>query len=230
MTRPGAGRRRGRGERWAWKACATHCRRVRRAAPAVPTCAHGGYGKGCLAILGFEGSTAGRWKAPGGGRRELVRGHGGLPVGRSPGEAWRRQRFAAPYLRDELLTHGVMAETLETATSWSNVAAAAPRDVRRDRSERCAPREPEGVGDVPRLGTSTRRAPRCTSRCWRGSARGRGSSSGRRSSARRATRLSRHGGTITHHHVRRARPPPVDRARGWARGESEGPASAQAPA
>ncbi len=79
-----------------------------------------GYGDGCLAILGFEGTQeeVQRGKAR---AHELVRGHGGLPVGRSPGEAWRRQRFAAPYLRDELLTHGVMVETLETATRWSNV-------------------------------------------------------------------------------------------------------------
>jgi alkyldihydroxyacetonephosphate synthase len=77
-----------------------------------------GYSSGCLTILGFEGSEAEvavrRERA-----RELVRRHGGLPVGRSPGEAWRAQRFAAPYLRDELLTHGVMVETLETATRWS---------------------------------------------------------------------------------------------------------------
>src|SRR6202011_5218314 len=46
---------------------------------------------------------------------------GGLPVGRSPGEAWRKGRFLAPYLRDELLTHGVMVETLETGTQWSNL-------------------------------------------------------------------------------------------------------------
>jgi alkyldihydroxyacetonephosphate synthase len=81
-----------------------------------------GYGSGCLAILGFEGSerelTARRAAA-----LELVRRHGGLPVGRSPGEAWRAQRFAAPYLRDELLTYGVMVETLETATTWSKLMA-----------------------------------------------------------------------------------------------------------
>jgi alkyldihydroxyacetonephosphate synthase len=81
-----------------------------------------GYGKGCLAILGFEGE-----------RRELrlrrrlahavVRAHGGMPVGQSPGRAWRASRFSAPYLRDELLTHGVMVETLETATNWSNLTA-----------------------------------------------------------------------------------------------------------
>jgi alkyldihydroxyacetonephosphate synthase len=79
-----------------------------------------GYDGGCLAILGFEGTPReverGRALA-----HELVRGHGGLPVGRSPGEAWRSQRFAAPYLRDELLTHGVMVETLETATRWSDL-------------------------------------------------------------------------------------------------------------
>ncbi len=79
-----------------------------------------GYRPGCLAIFGFEGAPAEVER-----RREralaLARGHGGLPVGASPGEAWRAQRFAAPYLRDELLTHGVMAETLETASRWSNL-------------------------------------------------------------------------------------------------------------
>jgi alkyldihydroxyacetonephosphate synthase len=79
-----------------------------------------GYGQGCLAILGFEGDAqdvAGRRKRA----LALVRRSAGLPVGRSPGEAWLKGRFTAPYLRDELLTHGVMVETLETATQWSNV-------------------------------------------------------------------------------------------------------------
>ncbi|HEX4564730.1 MAG TPA: FAD-binding oxidoreductase [Solirubrobacteraceae bacterium] len=79
-----------------------------------------GYRGGCLAILGFEGSedeVSGRRKRA----LALVRRAGGLAVGSSPGEAWRRSRFAAPYLRDELLTHGVLVETLETATRWSNL-------------------------------------------------------------------------------------------------------------
>jgi alkyldihydroxyacetonephosphate synthase len=42
-------------------------------------------------------------------------------VGRSPGEAWLQARFSAPYLRDDLLSQGVMVETLETATQWSNL-------------------------------------------------------------------------------------------------------------
>jgi alkyldihydroxyacetonephosphate synthase len=81
-----------------------------------------GYAHGCLAILGFEGD-----REEVGVRRaralQVVRGAGGLPVGRSPGEAWLASRFSAPYLRDELLTHGVMVETLETATRWSNLEA-----------------------------------------------------------------------------------------------------------
>ena len=47
-----------------------------------------------------------------------------MSLGRGPGEAWRRGRFAAPYLRDELLDRGVMVETLETATSWTRPRAA----------------------------------------------------------------------------------------------------------
>jgi alkyldihydroxyacetonephosphate synthase len=77
-----------------------------------------GYGGGCLAIVGFEG--AGEELSQRRGRAlELVRANGGLAVGRSPGEAWRHGRFQAPYMRDELLTHGVMVETLETACQWS---------------------------------------------------------------------------------------------------------------
>jgi alkyldihydroxyacetonephosphate synthase len=81
-----------------------------------------GYGGGCLAILGFEGDgeelACRRRRA-----HAIVSQGGGLAVGRAPGEAWLKSRFAAPYLRDELLTHGVMVETLETAAQWSDVAA-----------------------------------------------------------------------------------------------------------
>jgi alkyldihydroxyacetonephosphate synthase len=79
-----------------------------------------GYGGGCLAILGFEG-PAGEASARRRRAITLARAAGGLFLGSSPGEAWRRSRFHAPYLRDELLTHGVMVETLETATRWSNL-------------------------------------------------------------------------------------------------------------
>jgi alkyldihydroxyacetonephosphate synthase len=79
-----------------------------------------GYREGCLAVLGFEGAAQ---ELPSRRERalELVRASGGLTVGRSPGHAWLKARFSGPYLRDELLTHGVMVETLETATQWSNL-------------------------------------------------------------------------------------------------------------
>ncbi|MFL5896226.1 MAG: FAD-binding oxidoreductase [Thermoleophilaceae bacterium] len=79
-----------------------------------------GHGNGCLAILGFEGEAdevgdrANR-------ARMLLRSAGGLRLGKRPGAAWLRQRYRAPYLRDELLDRGVMVETLETATTWSNL-------------------------------------------------------------------------------------------------------------
>jgi alkyldihydroxyacetonephosphate synthase len=79
-----------------------------------------GYSAGALAVFGFHGSTEGVEQQ----RREVkrvARRHGGLNVGGSPGRAWAAQRFSAPYLRDELLTHGVMVETLESATHWSNL-------------------------------------------------------------------------------------------------------------
>jgi len=80
-----------------------------------------GYRGGCLAILGFEGAPQ-ELAFRRGRARELVADCGALAVGRSPGEAWLQGRFSGPYLRDELLTQGVMVETLETATQWSNLS------------------------------------------------------------------------------------------------------------
>jgi alkyldihydroxyacetonephosphate synthase len=79
-----------------------------------------GHAGGCLAIFGFEGRPA---DVAARRRRAAlaVKANGGIPVGRSPGEAWARSRFHAPYLRDELLTLGVLVETLETATQWSDL-------------------------------------------------------------------------------------------------------------
>jgi len=79
-----------------------------------------GYEQGCLAIVGFEGSGA-ELSARRSRALRLMRSAGALPVGRSPGRAWQRSRYEGPYLRDELLGHGVMAETLETASQWSQL-------------------------------------------------------------------------------------------------------------
>ena len=65
-----------------------------------------------------------------------------MRLGRRPGEAWLRGRYAGPYLRDALLDHGVFVETLETATSWSNLPtlyAAVGDALRKSLSERGTP-------------------------------------------------------------------------------------------
>ena len=44
-----------------------------------------------------------------------------MALGQRPGRSWLKGRFAAPYLRDDMLDRGVMVETLETATTWTNL-------------------------------------------------------------------------------------------------------------
>jgi alkyldihydroxyacetonephosphate synthase len=79
-----------------------------------------GHEGGCLAIVGFEGDEDDVERRRTRAGASLTAG-GGLRLGRRPGEAWRRGRYAGPYLRDELLHRGVLVETLETATTWSRL-------------------------------------------------------------------------------------------------------------
>jgi alkyldihydroxyacetonephosphate synthase len=79
-----------------------------------------GYRDGCLAILGFEGQAA-RVAATRKAAKRVLRDQRAIALGGGAGEAWLASRFDGPYLRDELLTHGVMVETLETATVWSSL-------------------------------------------------------------------------------------------------------------
>ncbi len=76
-----------------------------------------GVASGCLAIIGFEG-TAESVRRRRARAVAALRRHGAVAVGTSPGRAWEESRFTGPYLRDDLLDHGVMVETLETAAPW----------------------------------------------------------------------------------------------------------------
>jgi alkyldihydroxyacetonephosphate synthase len=82
-----------------------------------------GHGDGCLAIAGWEGASERAVRARRSESARLLRAHGALALGTPVGRAWEHGRFQAPYLRDELLAHGVMVETLETATTWSRLRA-----------------------------------------------------------------------------------------------------------
>jgi alkyldihydroxyacetonephosphate synthase len=79
-----------------------------------------GYGGGCLLICGWEddASAIARRRAP---AARALRRAGAVPVGGGAGRAWLAGRYAGPHLRDDLLDRGVLVETLETATSWSNL-------------------------------------------------------------------------------------------------------------
>ena len=75
---------------------------------------------GCLMVVGHEGepeAVAAKRAAV----AAVLSGLGGRSLGEEPGRAWAQGRFHAPYLRDALLDVGVLVETLETATFWSEV-------------------------------------------------------------------------------------------------------------
>ncbi len=100
-----------------------------------------GHEGGCIAILGFEGGPddVERRRVRAGG---LMRAGGALALGTRPGAAWSRGRYHGPYLRDDLMGRGVMVETLETATTWSNLHAlheAVGDALRRSLSDRGTP-------------------------------------------------------------------------------------------
>lgn len=86
-----------------------------------PSTGSGTEGEGCLMITGYEGEP-GAVEAKRIAVTAILEGLGGTPLGGEPGEAWAHGRFDAPYLRDSMLDVGVLVETMETATWWSNRA------------------------------------------------------------------------------------------------------------
>ena len=73
---------------------------------------------GCLMVTGYEG-TAEAVQARRTACTALLGSLGGTGLGEDA--AWASGRFDGPYLRDSLLDVGVLVETLETVTFWSNL-------------------------------------------------------------------------------------------------------------
>ncbi len=74
----------------------------------------------CLLIVGCEGDDADNQV---GACLTICRRHGAVGLTAGVARQWLDERFALPYLRDVLLDRGVMTDTLETATLWSNLEA-----------------------------------------------------------------------------------------------------------
>ncbi|HTX32534.1 MAG TPA: FAD-binding oxidoreductase [Solirubrobacteraceae bacterium] len=81
----------------------------------------GSGGEGALAIIGYEGTAAEVKERSAAVARVLEAA--GAQLDLDAGEAWARERYRGPYLRDALLDAGALAETLETATFWSRLPA-----------------------------------------------------------------------------------------------------------
>jgi len=73
--------------------------------------------EGCMLLAGFTGSKAqvrfNRSKA-----LDICRANRGVHVFKTLGNAWNKNRFKAPYLRNTLWAMGYAADTLETCVSW----------------------------------------------------------------------------------------------------------------
>ena len=156
--------------------------------------------RGCLAVATFEGEDAG------GGRRSrdmstdaVFRRHGATARGEEPARSWERGRFASPALRDTLLDIGVLAETLETATTWANLERAqGGRDRRADREPERRRHEADRACATSR--TCIPPARRCTSPSIAALTTDPAGQWGRaKDAASRA--IGDAGGTITHHHA-----------------------------
>ncbi len=87
----------------------------------------------CLSFIGYEGgkSHVSRQKAI---VKDIVGRHGGIVVGKGPGELYDQKKFDTPYIRDFLLDRGAIGDVSETAAPWSkllplytNVLAAAEK-------------------------------------------------------------------------------------------------------
>ena len=77
--------------------------------------------EGSLLLMGFEGT-----KERVTHRRRVALRHAranSTSLGSGPAERWSHERFELPYLRDSLLDHGILVDTVETAARWSDLLA-----------------------------------------------------------------------------------------------------------
>lgn len=74
----------------------------------------------CLMALRYDGRKS-EAKARKSAGRAIAKKHKGVASGGMPETMWEKHRFSTPYLRDTLLTHGMLVDTMETAAPWSKI-------------------------------------------------------------------------------------------------------------
>jgi alkyldihydroxyacetonephosphate synthase len=74
----------------------------------------------CLSFIGYEGGKAhvARQKKI---VKDIVGKHGGILIGKGPGELYDQKKFDTPYIRDFLLDRGAIGDVSETAAPWSKL-------------------------------------------------------------------------------------------------------------
>jgi alkyldihydroxyacetonephosphate synthase len=76
--------------------------------------------KMCLSFVGYEGGPDHveiQQKLV----KAIVKKHGGILVGKGPGQLYDQKKFDTPYIRDFLLDRGAVADVSETAAPWSQL-------------------------------------------------------------------------------------------------------------
>jgi alkyldihydroxyacetonephosphate synthase len=74
-----------------------------------------------LLVLVWEGTDEAELRHRERRAARVLRTQSGRRFPRQVAKAWEKGRFSGPYLRDELMDHKILAETLETATTWDNL-------------------------------------------------------------------------------------------------------------
>lgn len=95
-----------------------------RSKPGLPALARlrlRGHRAPALAVFQWEGDDRGdlAWRQKRLAR--LLREEGAMRLPRGIAAHWMDHRFSGPYQRDDVMSRGIFVETLETATTWSNI-------------------------------------------------------------------------------------------------------------
>ncbi len=74
----------------------------------------------CMLLVGCEGDKRSVRQSVE-SVRAICKTHNGFHLGTLPGKNWYKGRFHSPFLRDPMMDRGLGIDTLETATTWSNM-------------------------------------------------------------------------------------------------------------